>query len=237
MRQNALRYLLLPLAICFHVLCVAQEDVAQADTSQTVFVTNRLIGGFTIGLPQSDYKANLDDLFGGIRLAYLKELSYEPWVFAGVELSYWQLSSRTDLTEEEIDGEFVENSYTATTFIVPLQAVLRLYPLSEHRVNPFLEGRFGPKFIGTFTNYRVPDRSVDRSHLGFGYSGALGVSINIVDTYTIEVRGSYDFSTATSYWVDDETLPAVFADPFANFERFNSTMPSVLIDISASMSF
>ena len=219
------------------VFTLAGQLQAQSDSLDVVILQNRVYGGIGVGVPVGIFDQNLDGVLADVFVGYMREISYEPWIFLGLELGYRQINSREDVTESVIDDELIEELFSATSIVIPLSLVLRLYPLAERNMNPFVEGKFGPRFSGTITNYTVSDEGKDCSSLSFAYAMSAGVTINLPELFALDVKGGFEESGAARYWIDDEDLPAVFADPFENFESFRTKMSAWYIHVGVSYSF
>ncbi|MEE9437569.1 MAG: hypothetical protein V3V14_01130 [Saprospiraceae bacterium] len=111
-------------------------------------------GGFSLYLPTGTYKEKLGvSSRSGFNLGYFYQLIPENPAFIGVEFYYMYIGKVSKEYVDIIDNESIDISGTIVSQSLGINLIGRYYPsIQIGIVEPYFEGRLGPKWMNTFLN-------------------------------------------------------------------------------------
>lgn len=231
----------------FCLLLLLATTVAKAQETDSNPWRMYLNGNFQLGIPQQDFKENLDRIgFGGGGLL-LFQLGTMP-LYAGAEFSGMSYDRESIDYTVNVGGFLRDYELRTSNSIFMMHGMLRIQPNIDGPVKPYLDGMVGTKNLFTRTrlieddNDGDPDNNDEESRIengdwAFSYGGALGMQIDISRSQGIllDLRCAFLPGTNASYLVRKPGDNVNYDEPIDAFEKKSS--PTTLLMPQIGLTF
>ncbi len=223
----------------------ASSQYTNPNTQNTGPKNSIRIGGyFDIGLPNEEFKENIGETFlGGGFNAYFQ--IPQTLVHLGLEAHFTGIDGQDVQFNTNIGGFFQEYEIRTNSNLAILNAGVRVQPISEGRILPYVDGLIGVKiFSGNVKLYlfddfenvwELQDTNSTDNDAAFNYGGAVGVAFAPFKNQGIlfDLRGAYMGGGEADYFLIDDIVDP--NNPFDSFERKTSTTNLILISIGMAI--
>lgn len=210
--------------------------------------------GFSLGLPQNDFKENTDATGFGGDLSFAFPFQKEVPIYLGLDINY-MIYGRNAQNEDLFASINDQNGNTLATLNIPLRIVNTNSIFGTHAfvrtvapfelIQPYAEGLFGFRYIST--NTKILDRSNDRRWateedsdviaretvlddwiLSYGFGG--GFLIKVGPNFFIDLRANFFKGQRAQYFdgQDTESWEVTFSG--TNFDEATVTGDDLTFD-------
>ena len=186
------------------------------------------------------------DLMHGVSIAYLFQLQKEKPSFLGFDVSYKGLGSYAKDYDAFVGNEQLLLSGKVVSSAIGLSTIYRYYmPLQFWRIEPYVEGQFGGKWLftylsesGSFIDNEVYENTdILESDFVLTYGGAFGFQMHISEIYYLNIKALYHFAVSGEYQNRlTENLENIDF-PQEAFETVQSTTNVVRLDLGFTFLF
>jgi len=230
----------------FFVFLIATTFATAQDTESKPW-RMYLNGNFQLGIPQQDFKENLDRVGIGGGALLLFQLGKMP-LYAGAEFSGMSYDRESIDYTVNIGGFLRDYELRTSNSIFMMHGVLRIQPDLNGPIQPYLDGMIGTKNLFTRTrlieddNDGDPDNNDEESRVetgdwAFSYGGALGIQIDISRSQGIllDLRCAFLPGANASYLVRKPGDNVNYDEPIDAFEEKSS--PTTLLMPQIGLTF
>jgi hypothetical protein len=201
------------LVMMFWAAIIHAQDDGKINMLEANFIGTQPLGTF-------GKNVNLD-LFGGFEFRYLRQFRSQSPFFFGFHYHWAPYASATATITELLDNALVDFDYKTYANTQGIHSIVRFYaPFSVWKVEPYIEGIFGGKWMYSATSKTLVDEdtsdlSTEKSSFTIGYGAAIGSSIVISDDFYLNLRVSYLTGLQSKYLTrNSEDIVSTTAEAF-----------------------
>ncbi|NUO01849.1 MAG: hypothetical protein HUU01_14685 [Saprospiraceae bacterium] len=233
------------LASLFTLLIVSAIAVAQDDGSNPWRMY--LNGNFQLGIPQQDFKENLDRIGIGGGGLLLFQLGKMP-LYAGAEFSGMSYDRESNDYVVNVGGFLKDYELRTSNSIFMMHGMLRVQPNINGPVRPYIDGMVGTKNLYTRTRLIEEDDNgnpddnqeesrIERGDWAFSYGGALGIQFDVSRSQGIllDLRCAFLPGGNATYLVRKPGDNVNYDEPIDAFEEKSS--PTTLLMPQIGLTF
>jgi len=172
-------------------------------------------GGLLIGLPQGEFKENVDRVGYGLNLhGTIWSPSKARPFSVGLNIGYMIYGENTERRPFSLTNPDVTVEVSRTNSLANFHLLFLITPF-QGTVRPYLEGLFGGAYIFTSTDIKSENSnesiasSTNFDDLTFSYGGGAGLLIQVgkdmgdVSRLFIDIKGRYILGTEAEYLTED----------------------------------
>ena len=227
----------------------AQEEATETTMPESSMYSTPAFsvnGNFQVGIPLDAFRDNLDQVGFGAGFLFLANIAHSP-VSLGADLSIMVYESQSSEYRVRVGGFTKDYELTTSSNIFLGHAVMRIQPVRQGFIAPYIDGMVG--FKNLFTNSTLPDQDsnesvdsdVDQSDWALSYGGAIGLQIHFNKNHnlSLDLRCAYLPGNNATYLVraPDPIGGFNYDDPLDAFEKKNSPTTLLLPQIGLTFKF
>jgi len=178
--------------------------------------------GTEFGIPANEFKEVAYDVIG---IGLGGSILYNPGdfpIYFGVEGGYMLYGKTTNTTniwvdDREVDGVYLPGAFYNADFvrnnnIVHGHLVVRLKPMRDFFIMPYIDGLLGFKYLYTRTKLKVDDinpkkaleTNTEFKDLAWSYGGTAGVNIKLSEDLFLDINVMYQKGGKAKYLTEED---------------------------------
>jgi hypothetical protein len=198
--------------------CICKQVSAQDERKLTM-----LEGGIIVVKPLGAFGDNINkEAMFGLDFRFLRQFKTQLPIFWGLHYQWAPYASASSTITEQLDNALIDFDYKTYANMQGIYSIVRFYaPFSYWKIEPYLEGALGGKWMFSGTTKTIVDGdessdfSIEKSNLTLSYGASLGTSIVLSKDFYLDLRASYLTGLQSKYLIKNgESIINTSADAF-----------------------